>query len=147
MAILTTLLTEMFSRSHPPGVGDGEEFGTKTDGRSLYGDAVYATASRCMEKKALRSHLKTFLLSIPQVPTPTIHLIAMIATRTIEKGATIELMSLLRDLALGAVSEVTRDRALRTLLWFCVDENFDIRIKAVLLARYAYKISDVQFLI
>jgi hypothetical protein len=110
--------------------------GSDPEALKLYGDLAMALLSRCVEKRSLRALTKQWLLTIPVVPQDCVSLIGMLATRVSEsvagdKRTTKDLMPLLCDVAVGAQSGASREHALKTLLWFCVADEFDIRVKAI----------------
>lgn len=107
------------------------------DNSSLYNTLSLAVLERILEKKTRRGYAKAFLMGIPIIPTNCIYFISFLAVRSspehagTTKGYLKEMMSLLCDIAIGALSTRCKEVALKSLLWFCVADEFDVRMKAI----------------
>jgi hypothetical protein len=128
--LLVALLSELYVRTQEiTAVCDEDHTPT------LFDATVLVLVSRCIDKKALRLQLKEILLGLPFVPNSCIYLIGILATRRSltdqDKSMVRDLMPLLCEVAMSAQSTLTREQALKTVLWFCVAEEFDVRIKAI----------------
>lgn len=127
--LLAVLFSELSER--------GKQFRNDADLQSLYEATLLATLCRCIEKRHLRVLLKQLLLGVPFIPHRCIHLLGYMAMKSSgadtvgDKSLSKELLALLCDVAIGSASRTSRESSLKTLLWFCVAEEFDIRVKAI----------------
>ena len=107
------------------------------DSFSFYDEIVLVVVERILEKKVRRYCAKPFLLGIPVIPANCIYFISFLAVRSapehagVEKGYLKEMLSLLCDISIGAQSTQSKEHALKALLWFCVADEFDVRMKAI----------------
>lgn len=107
------------------------------DNVSFYDELALVVLERILEKKVRRTFAKSFLLGIPIIPANCTYFITFLAIRSApehagaEKGFLKEMLSLLCDISIGAQSTQSKEHALKALLWFCVADEFDVRMKAI----------------